>query len=133
MTSLSPVPISGTEPVPSAEVRVFISYAHQDRSVALALERILKKVNKSRVNCFVDVNSIDAGTRYEEVIRERLSQADWFIGIFTGEHSEYCGFEVGSSAKLNGPPHRIKQAAACFASTTLPPRRPCSRRMRTIA
>jgi hypothetical protein len=108
--SLSPVPISGTEPVPSAEVRVFFSYAHQDRSVALALERILKEVNKSRVNCFVDVNSIDAGTRYEEVIRERLSQADWFIGIFTGEHSEYCGFEVGIFSQ-------IKRAASQDQST----------------
>jgi hypothetical protein len=98
MAAQNPVPIARTDP--AAEVRVFISYAHQDRGVALALERILRDINKSRVVCFVDVNSIDAGTKYEEVIRQHLSQADWFIGLFTGEHSEYCGFEVGIFSQI---------------------------------
>jgi hypothetical protein len=121
MTSSNPVPISRTDS--AAEVRVFISYAHQDRSIALALERVLRDINKSRVVCFVDVNSIDAGTKYEEVIRQHLSQADWFIGLFTGEHSEYCGFEVGifSQIKRTAPEDELGGRLLCLYDTTEAP------------
>jgi hypothetical protein len=86
--------ITEHDPVLS-RVYVFISYAHEDREIALTLQAVLQDVNKSRVECFVDVRNIEGGTEFEAVIAEHLGQAHWFIGIFTGEHSEYCGFEVG--------------------------------------
>ncbi len=122
-----PGPTTRTRADRSPEVYVFISYAHRDRAIALAVERVLTDVNKSRVKCFVDVNNIDAGTRYEDAITEQLRRADWLVSIFTGERSDYCGFEVGIFSQINKSgegrgDHRIlclydtKEAPALFST-----------------
>jgi hypothetical protein len=83
-----------------ATTNVFISYAHEDRTIANAIRDQLTLLAQSgrggpSLNCFLDTESIPPATRYEPVIRAALDQADWLIVVFTGYQSVYCGYEIG--------------------------------------
>ena len=82
-------------PADRGAVRVFISYAHTDRVVAAALREALTEVDRDRVDCFLDYDSIQAGEGWRERLEEALAAADWLVCVYTGEQSEFCGYEVG--------------------------------------
>lgn len=87
------------------QVNVFISYARSDEAIARVLFDDLTHVNRERVHCFLDTAKIPSGQKFEEVIIRELREADWLICVYTGEQSEYCGFEIGifQAAKLDDP------------------------------
>ena len=84
-------------------VRIFISYAHDDAPIAQALHEALLEVNRDRVECFLDTEAIESGRNFEQEINEFLSNADWLVCIYTGQQSDYCGYEVGvfSNTRIN--------------------------------
>jgi TIR domain len=93
----SPRPKSNT-PVKAAAatgpVRVFISYAHEDVAIAEVVRTEIKSIDR-RVECFLDLEEIEPGVRFEEKLIKALGAADWLMGLYTGKQSQYCGFEVG--------------------------------------
>ena len=81
--------------MPDQKVRVFISYARADYRIAETLRDELMELNRDRVDCFLDTKTIESGEGFENKLEEALKAAHWLLCIFTGEQSEYCGFEVG--------------------------------------
>ena len=75
-------------------VTVFISYAHEDVAIAEVVRTEIKSIDR-RVQCFLDLEEIEPGVRFEEKITDALGTADWLLGLYTGKQSQYCGFEVG--------------------------------------
>lgn len=88
--------------VASDKVSVFISYAHADIGIARALSEVLLEINRDRVVCFLDTQSIQSGQPFLDPLNEALETADWLICIYTGEQSEFCGYEIGVFSKVNG-------------------------------
>lgn len=84
-----------SRPEPADRVNVFISYRHEDRVIATALKDALTEINRERVECFLDCESIGAGEGWEQELADALDRADWLVSIYTGRQSEYCGYEVG--------------------------------------
>jgi hypothetical protein len=83
-------------------VRVFLSYHHNDGIIASTLRKSLKEINRTRVKCFLDTLEIKSGRKWEEELTKSLKEADWLICVFTGEQSEYCGYEVGVFSESHG-------------------------------
>lgn len=96
-------PRANTAKKPSVrdEVRVFISYANADSGIANALYEELIKIDKNRVRCFLDTKTIGSGKNWKKQLDDFLAIADWLICIYTGEHSEFCGYEIGVFEKVN--------------------------------
>ncbi|MFC7738251.1 TIR domain-containing protein [Roseomonas sp. GCM10028921] len=90
-----PGPAATRSPASAGTVRVFISYAHTDRVVAAALREALAEVDRDRVECFLDYESIQSGEGWRERLEAALAAADWLVCVYTGEQSEFCGYEVG--------------------------------------
>ena len=101
MTEIAqPVPLS--TPASQAEppiIRIFISYASEDRDIAVAVAEALKGAldeNFAEIN--LDKWFMEAGIEFETQIRKKLGQTDIFIVIFTGTEKEshsFTGMEVG--------------------------------------
>jgi len=87
-------------------VRFFISYASADYEIASALFEELREIDKKRVHCFLDTQCIDSGVGWEEQLTRELKQADWLICVYTGEQSEFCGYEIGVFAEANNVSQR---------------------------
>jgi hypothetical protein len=83
-------------------VNVFISYHHNDDMIAKELKKRLTKINTGRVRCFLDSEAIEAGTNWEATLLANLKKADWLVCVFTGEESDYCGYEVGVFCEAKG-------------------------------
>jgi TIR domain len=77
------------------KVHVFISYARSDHVIAKALHDVLTDVNPDRVDCFLDTEKIGIGREWQPELLNALHCADWLICVYTGEQSEYCGYEIG--------------------------------------
>ncbi|MEJ1963780.1 MAG: toll/interleukin-1 receptor domain-containing protein [Gammaproteobacteria bacterium] len=87
-------------PAPALQVvNVFISYASADLVIAKALYNALREVDPNRVICFLDTQSIDAGVNFQAALDDALEKADWLVCIYTGEQSDYCGYEIGVFSK----------------------------------
>jgi MinD-like ATPase involved in chromosome partitioning or flagellar assembly len=82
------------------EVRFFISSATADRHIAEALREELQKIS-GRVRCFLDFQSIDSRAGWEKQLTDALVATDWLIFVYTGELSEFAGFEVGLFGAAN--------------------------------
>jgi hypothetical protein len=87
--------------MPEDLVNIFISHAEADTSIAQALRDELEKINKDRIRCFLDTDTIKTGKSWQPVIDAALRLADWLICIYTGEQSEYCGYEIGVFSNAN--------------------------------
>ncbi|MBV9490481.1 MAG: toll/interleukin-1 receptor domain-containing protein [Verrucomicrobia bacterium] len=83
-------------------VSVFISYHHSDGIIAAAIRKALKEINRTRVKCFLDTKEIKSGRPWEDDLTRALKAADWLICIYTGEQSDYCGYEVGVFSESHG-------------------------------
>ncbi|MGJ7509693.1 toll/interleukin-1 receptor domain-containing protein [Variovorax sp. GT1P44] len=83
------------------KIRVFISYASADREIAQVLYDELTEIDRNRVECFFDVRTIESGAEWKQILKRELRRAEWLICIYTGEQSEFCGFEVGYFADAN--------------------------------
>ena len=106
---------------PSA-VYVFISYAHNDAIIAQALYEELIDVNSTRVNCFLDTKIIQSGRNFEDELTIALKQADWLVCIYTGEPSEYCGYEIGIFKTTRSIPSGVKDdRLVCLHDVENPP------------
>ena len=79
----------------TSKVSVFISHASADTNIATALFEELTDINRERVECFLDTRTIASGKNWTHLLNEALTTADWLVCIYTGEQSEFCGFEVG--------------------------------------
>ncbi len=77
------------------KVSVFISYARDDHLIATALFEELSDINRDRVECFLDTKAIELGEGWEKKLERALGQADWLVCVYTGEQSEFCGYEIG--------------------------------------
>lgn len=93
VAALATPPDAGLDP--AGRVNVFISYRHEDRVIATTLKDALTEINRERVDCFLDCESIGAGEGWEQELADALDRADWLVSIYTGRQSEYCGYEVG--------------------------------------
>jgi hypothetical protein len=99
-------PAVGEEGANGDKVNVFISYVHGDHVVAAALRDALEEVNRDRVECFLDSASIESGEEWKDELDAALAAADWLVCVYTGEQSQWCGYEVGVFA------HHKAQAGA---------------------
>jgi len=84
-----------SDPSTGGKVSIFISYARSDYLIAKKLSEELKDLGRDRVDCFLDVDTIESGEGWEKKLEEGLKNAHWLLCIYTGEQSEYCGYEVG--------------------------------------
>lgn len=82
-------------------IRVFISYASADREIAQVLYEELTEIDRNRIECFFDVRTIESGAEWKQILKRELRRAEWLICIYTGEQSEFCGFEVGYFSEAN--------------------------------
>jgi len=98
-------------------VHVFISYAHADQEIAKALRQELIEVNRERVDCFMDSESIPKGEKFEPIISKQIRRADWLIVVFTGEQSEYCGFEIGMFVQMRTGSRKKNSKLVCLHDT----------------
>jgi hypothetical protein len=81
---------------------VFISYARADNLIAAVLREEIIEINRDRVECFLDTETIESGEGWEKKLEAALEAADWLVCIFTGEQSEFCGYEVGVFTRGKG-------------------------------
>lgn len=77
------------------KINVFISYAKADHAIADALRDEIIDLNRDRIECFLDTKTIESGEGWEKRLEGALQIADWLLCIYTGEQSEFCGYEVG--------------------------------------
>jgi hypothetical protein len=77
------------------KVRVFISYDKADSVVATALFEEISDINRHRIDCFLDSEVIESGEGWKADLDNALVGADWLVCVYTGEESNYCGYEVG--------------------------------------
>ncbi len=80
-------------------MNVFISYAHEDSAIAVALSNMLQRTfGETLSEVFLDTNSIDIGGEITVAIKEALRRADVLLVVSTGvlrpSHS-WTGFELG--------------------------------------
>jgi TIR domain len=105
MATVDPTQLQPAAQAPQAavgrKVNVFISYAKADLIVAKVLLTELQKIAHDRIDCFLDTESIQPGKPWERVLNQALEQADWLVCIYTGEQSEFCGYEIGVFSRVN--------------------------------
>jgi hypothetical protein len=74
---MSQITTAETEDRKDDRVNFFISYASGDRVVAAALRGALIEIDRNRVACFLDTETIESGTDWERNLtaapRERCS------------------------------------------------------------
>jgi hypothetical protein len=87
-------PVAGRRGAQSRIVNIFLSYHRADEQIAKALYSEIKDISP-RIECFLDTERIEGGEEWKEKLDEALQAADWLICIYTGEQSDYCGYEVG--------------------------------------
>ena len=103
------------------QVRFFISYASADHEIAAALYEELREIDKKRVHCFLDTQSIDSGVGWEEQLTQELKSADWLICVYTGQQSEFCGYEIGVFAEANALTQRSVNSRLVCLHDVQPP------------
>jgi TIR domain len=94
-------PTTGLKPEAPDAVRIFISYAAADVGIATALFEELREIDRNRVSCFLDTQSIGTGRDWEDQLNRALEEAHWLVCVYTGEQSEFCGYEMGVFSKVN--------------------------------
>jgi hypothetical protein len=112
----------------SPSVRVFISYASDDNAIAETLRNQLVNFDLNRVDAFHDSNDLRAGENWKDTILFKLTQADWFIGVFTGKQRiafSYPGYEVGifesvHRTTLNDPNDKSQRILCLYDTTNFP-------------
>jgi TIR domain len=77
------------------KVNVFISYARADNSIATLLREEITDINRDRIECFLDTETIESGEGWEKKLEGALNSADWLVCIYTGDQSDFCGYEIG--------------------------------------
>jgi hypothetical protein len=127
---VQPVPLStrSSELEPPV-LRIFISYASEDREIALAVGETLKgALDDDFAEINLDKWFMEAGIEFATQIRKKLEQTDIFIVISTGiekESHSFTGMEVGYFMRVmegrEGRPGRmvplfLKSAPATMSS-----------------
>jgi TIR domain len=124
---VQPISLStrASQPEPPA-LRIFISYAAEDRDIALAVGEALKgALHEDFAEINLDKWFMEAGVEFATQIRKKLEQTDIFIVIFTGMEKEshsFTGMEVGYFMRvMEGRPGRmvplfLKAAPATMSS-----------------
>jgi hypothetical protein len=96
MAMTTEVPMTETE-----KVGVFVSYNHQDRSVADEVVQAVTAISE-QLRVFIDHSGLEGGDDYELKLAQSLQKARWFIIICRGiRDMSWCFYEVGQfRAKL---------------------------------
>jgi hypothetical protein len=83
------------------KVGVFVSYNHQDRSVADEVVQALTAISE-QLRVFIDHSGLEGGDDYELKLAQSLRNARWFIIICRGiKDMSWCFYEAGQfRAKL---------------------------------
>lgn len=68
--------------LPRQENGVFISYAHEDRYIALPL---FERLHAAGINVWLDENKLESGTEYEQRIRRAINNCKVFIPILSSQ------------------------------------------------
>ena len=80
-------------------LRIFISYAHEDEKIAIAVSNALQaKLNNVLTEVFLDKTSLETGIAFDTQIADKLATTDILIIIYTGIRKPshgYTGWEVG--------------------------------------
>ena len=77
-------------------LRVFISYAHEDAKIAIAVSNALQTaLGDTLVEIFLDKFYLEPGCEFKPQIEETLDNTDILILIYTGKPSHFMGFEIG--------------------------------------
>ena len=82
-------------------VGVFVSYNHQDRSIADAVVQALTSISP-QLSVFIDHSGLEGGDDYEVKLSQSLQKTRWFIIICRGvKDMNWCFYEAGQfRAKL---------------------------------
>jgi hypothetical protein len=110
---VQPIPLPTRASQPDRQVlRIFISYASQDRDIAIAVGEALKgALHDDFAEINLDKWFMEAGIEFAAQIRKKLEQTDIFIVIFTGTEKEshsFTGMEVGYFMRvMEGRPGRM--------------------------
>jgi hypothetical protein len=73
---------SRTDRLPRSENGVFISYAHEDRYIALPL---FNRLHAAGINVWLDEEKLDGGSEYEGRIRNAINHCRVFIPILSSQ------------------------------------------------
>jgi TIR domain len=89
-----------TDPATTPTIlRLFISYAHEDAAIAIAVRNALQAaLGDFLAEIFLDKVSLETGFDFKTQIEEKLESTDILIIIYTGAHKPshgYTGWEVG--------------------------------------
>ena len=79
-------------------LEIFISYAHEDERLALAVVKCFGEALGDFANIFFDKLSLEFGFEFKPQIEEKLDSTDILIIIYTGKEKpshSYTGWEVG--------------------------------------
>ncbi|WP_413990886.1 toll/interleukin-1 receptor domain-containing protein [Labrys okinawensis] len=79
----------------------FISYHHNDVHTARVLLDELQGLaqrgkGRDHLNIFLDIESVPPGALWKPTIDDGLRSHDWLLVIYSGEQSDYVGYEVGT-------------------------------------
>jgi hypothetical protein len=96
-----PTPEAEHTTLPADRVNIFISYASADAGIAAALFEELSEIDHNRVVCFLDTETIGSGRDWKKRLDSFLQSADWLVCVYTGEQSEFCGYEIGVFEQVN--------------------------------
>ena len=82
------------------ELKIFISYTHDDQQIASALERLFKGALGPAVHVFRDETSIGFGDNIRDTIAENLVEADVLVALIAGGQPasalSWVGWEIGT-------------------------------------
>ena len=105
----------GNDTLDTNTIRVFTSHSSNDSDIAKALYEELTDINRDRVQCFLDTQTIASGKDWTESLNKALTSADWLVCIYTGEQSEFCGFEIGVFTTIHQvKPHSEDDRLVCL-------------------
>jgi hypothetical protein len=82
------------------QLRIFITYTHEDRKIASALEALLNQALGPAVHVFRDETAIPYGSDIKGQIVHELEQADVLVALIAGGQAasglSWVGYEVGT-------------------------------------
>jgi len=82
-----------------SQVGVFISYNHQDKIIADAIDEALKSISPD-LDVFIDHSGLEGGDDYERKLSTTIQNSEWFIMLCSGaarpaKDMGWCFYEAG--------------------------------------
>ena len=91
------------------QLRIFISYAHEDLPIAAAVSKCLRN---ALGNVFavinIDRSFLEAGSDFRVQIISRLEESDVFISLYSGLDKQWPAWEIGYFERLMNENDRLR-------------------------